>query len=725
MVFKELTLLVALLVLLCPAAAQPLSPTPFPIQSDVTVEGSLAPNQTVCYQFSLDADATREVVYWQQAKLYLRLEPCAGIPHMKASVWGCPSQGHVTNWEYQSDRSRNDLRAAGQKIPDLWEWMGDVETLSIDVTHRNFYIEISQYHWPIRTNHSLDDLIRRLRDVDLNSEADVVEDIKFLGVMGQSEIAKLMNFQNLLIPVANYRLTAYLHDESVFPQSSVLPLTNKQGWDRNIEHVQEANLTLGAPQNPYSGNYLIAFWPPTRSASGSGSSDNTTSATTREFEEEEEEEEEPHHVRSLKAMMDEGKHVTFGDVENMLGEEHAETLEHARQLFTPDDVIFRANPTSPHARSHLNSLHRPVETEDGSPEAERRRLKVSKELEEVNKALERMKHIEGFEEAVARGTQKYHDEIAARESKRRAAVTPINRLTSISDAPNSTIGNYTMADRAKHPLLDDDLVYMIYWADITADVKSRWGVMLDSLSNEYTRLLDEPCATRPERCGVKQVITEQEFLRLDKNADGQLSRAEYEAEYTVEKQYISTGFKNGLTFDQVLNGTSELSRTSWDAQYDGATAILDASIKDPVLRTYWTACGLERFATPLVPSGNVSKDSVRAEWQTFKSFDQLQDGRLTRSIKGLDDSDNNVYVVGIIVRNSVTGERAAYKPHIVQRPTPIYQAPEATGSTQMAIIIAVASSIGAIVVIFIIAIVVTKNKKSKPSIRIKKGAGAK
>ncbi len=50
-----------------------------------------------------------------------------------------------------------------QPVPREWEWPGDVETLSIDVTHRHYYIEVSQYHSPLRTNASLYDLEKRLR----------------------------------------------------------------------------------------------------------------------------------------------------------------------------------------------------------------------------------------------------------------------------------------------------------------------------------------------------------------------------------------------------------------------------------------------------------------------------------------------------------------------------------------------------------------------------------
>ena len=140
---------------------------------------------------SLDSDQTRNVVYWKDAKVYFRLEPCAGVPHMRASVYGCPSDGNLINWEYQSDKARNDLRVKGEKVPADWEWPGDLETLSIDVTHRNFYVEISYHHQPLRTNVSLYDLETRLRAKNYMDEADKLVDIyseNLLGTANQAQV---------------------------------------------------------------------------------------------------------------------------------------------------------------------------------------------------------------------------------------------------------------------------------------------------------------------------------------------------------------------------------------------------------------------------------------------------------------------------------------------------------------------------------------------------------
>ena len=29
-----------------------------------------------------------------------------------------------------------------KEVPDKWQWVGDVETLVIDITHRTYYVEV-------------------------------------------------------------------------------------------------------------------------------------------------------------------------------------------------------------------------------------------------------------------------------------------------------------------------------------------------------------------------------------------------------------------------------------------------------------------------------------------------------------------------------------------------------------------------------------------------------
>ena len=62
----------------------------------------------------------------------------------------------------------------------------------------------------------------------------------------------------------------------------------------------------------------------------------------------------------------------------------------------------------------------------------------------------------------------------------------------------------------------------------------------------------------------------------------------------------------------------------------------------------------------------------------------------------------------------------SYKPHLLQRRSPIYEAAETSGPQQMTIIWAVAGSAGGLVFIFILAIVYSRKKKSRPKLRIVK-----
>ena len=48
----------------------------------------------------------------------------------------------------------------------------------------------------------------------------------------------------------------------------------------------------------------------------------------------------------------------------------------------------------------------------------------------------------------------------------------------------------TLKEKAERVLIDDELEYLIFWADLTQFVKNRWGTMQDGLLNEYTRLFD-------------------------------------------------------------------------------------------------------------------------------------------------------------------------------------------------------------------------------------------
>jgi len=53
-------------------------------------------------------------------RLLIRLDPCSGLPHMKVSVYGCPSENNSVTWEYMDEMMKNDLRAKDRPVPKDW-----------------------------------------------------------------------------------------------------------------------------------------------------------------------------------------------------------------------------------------------------------------------------------------------------------------------------------------------------------------------------------------------------------------------------------------------------------------------------------------------------------------------------------------------------------------------------------------------------------------------------
>jgi len=311
-----------------------------PLEADVPVKGSIWANETVCYVVSLDANTTRDVVYWSQAKLFVHLQPCTGTPHLRASVHGCPSDGATVNWEYQSSQARTDLLAKGEEVTPEWEWIGDIETLSIDLTHRTFYVEVSAYQPPMRTNQSVQDLGRRFRYLGDDREADRIEDILFTNKVGPAEVAELRILQRMLMPPSSYTLSAFLHDEATFPQAHIFPMANTIGWDREIENEKDATILIGGDQ--FAGHYIVSFWPPTLAApvenattSEAAASDGLAAARRRWMDEAA-----PVHSRRVLEMRHDGP-VTFEHLEQIaaehpdLSDELAAELEQARQVSAP------------------------------------------------------------------------------------------------------------------------------------------------------------------------------------------------------------------------------------------------------------------------------------------------------------------------------------------------------------------------------------------------------
>jgi hypothetical protein len=80
-----------------------IEPLRLSLPGDVGKIGELnGPTAVVCYNLSLSDPVLRQVVWWDRGRLSLRVEPCLGKPHMKVSVYGCPSDGARVVWEYMN-----------------------------------------------------------------------------------------------------------------------------------------------------------------------------------------------------------------------------------------------------------------------------------------------------------------------------------------------------------------------------------------------------------------------------------------------------------------------------------------------------------------------------------------------------------------------------------------------------------------------------------------------
>jgi len=161
-----------------------------------------------------------------------------------------------------------------------------------------------------------------------------------------------------------------------------------------------------------------------------------------------------------------------------------------------------------------------------------------------------------------------------------------------------------------------------------------------------------------------------------------------------------------------------LTRVPFGFSYIGAEAVLRASIKDPLVRTFWTPCGIRTFGTPLAISGDI-KEVTEPVWTSRSSFEQFEDGRLIRNLKSLKDDDNNVYILNVIVRHKRTGEEVAYKTHVVQRLTPLYKVPPVSGP-EIGLVVGVSVVSVVVVAVVVVALVVTRSKKMRPRLRVSK-----
>jgi len=149
--------------------------------------------------------------------LVLRLEPCVGRPHLKASVYGCPSAGGRVVWEYMSEKMKGDIIAQGKELPEKWQWVGDAESLIIDITHRTYYIEVGHY-------------------VDGETYMPTYDSVD-----GQTSYAK-------------YLLEAHILDNAKQPLESANPLKNLCGWDRQVR-VRDREI----PQTSIFGGFTVSL----------------------------------------------------------------------------------------------------------------------------------------------------------------------------------------------------------------------------------------------------------------------------------------------------------------------------------------------------------------------------------------------------------------------------------------------------------------------------------
>lgn len=216
-------------------------------------------------------------------------------------------------------------------------------------------------------------------------------------------------------------------------------------------------------------------------------------------------------------------------------------------------------------------------------------------------------------------------------------------------------------------------------------------------------------------------------LHLGRDNNTVLDRSEYQERYTIESQFEgNTGFSSLFTFSKLAENVTAkngyffgLTQATWEEQYIGSDAILRSSIKDALVRTFWTACGMKRFGNPLAIGGDIDEKVAVPTWTSKAAFDQFEDGRLIRSFKSLKDDNNNVYIVNVIVRHKLTGEEVAYKTHVVQRLTPLYKIPPVSGP-EIGLVVGVSIVSVVVVAVIVVVLVLTRSKKMRPRLKVSK-----
>jgi hypothetical protein len=224
----------------------------------------------------------------------------------------------------------------------------------------------------------------------------------------------------------------------------------------------------------------------------------------------------------------------------------------------------------------------------------------------------------------------------------------------------------TLYEKATYATQPADILYKLYFLDVTDDIQELWGKTKDpQLGIERTRVLNQSCGgeeTGELQCGVLQWITRVQFDKLDRDKNGYVSLAEYDLEYPAYQQPTPDrrlGFKSEWTFTRAAeNGTDNgIAKANFDAAFDPSNILL-ASFKDPLKRTFWTSCGVDKIGTPLSADGfaDPGLKGSAGTWLNVTSFTLRQDRRYEYVIQGFNDTDNRIYLINLVAHNTKTDE---------------------------------------------------------------------
>merc|ERR1711907_300015 len=152
-------------------------------------------------------------------------------------------------------------------------------------------------------------------------------------------------------------------------------------------------------------------------------------------------------------------------------------------------------------------------------------------------------------------------------------------------------------------------------------------------------------------------------------------------------------------------------------------------MKNPNQWTAWTVCGMKKTMNWVDDGGKVieretSDRAATGKWFKVSELSKIGDlnNKLTYSLTGLKEDNNNVYLVNVVVKDTTDSQNpsyAAYEMMTLQMRTPRYEEPELS-STDWAVIIGVSCGLGACIIIFVIvAVIVRQRRKRKLQQRIR------